>query len=334
MKIRNTALITLVCTTFLFSACDNEIELNAPYKEIGVIYGLINPDDDTLSVRIQKAFLGKGNANDMAQITDSVYYGDILDVQMQRIQNGTVTSTFPLVRYIGTDKEDGVFPSSPNILYRSNGENIFRDSDYRIVVKNTQSGHIFSATTPIVDSMKIVRPTRQASSLIQFSNEDFTYNVEYLSGKNGKVFTLTLRFWYFEEVTGSGVPGVNKYLDWNFPNKILEDPTNVETITVPIKGEDFYEFLGENIPVNPSVFRIAGGIDFIFMSGAEFLANYVAISQSTTSVLTTAPYYSNVVGGTGIFSSRYIQTIPNKQLDPPSKALLLTSPYTSDLGFQ
>ena len=115
---------------------------------------------------------------------------------------------------------------------------------------------------------------------------------------------------------------------------LSSNPTFVETIRIPIEGEDFYKFLGENIPVNPSVFRTVSGLDFMFMSGAEFLANYVAISQSTTSVLTTAPYYSNVTGGTGIFSSRYIQVIPNKQLDAPSKSLLLTSPYTAALNFQ
>ncbi len=331
---RKSAFALIAGISLLMSACDNEIDLTAPYKEMGVIYGLINPDDDTLSVRIQKTFLGDGDANDMAQITDSIYYPDILDVQMQRILNGSVLSSFPLVRYVGPDKEPGVFPSTPNILYRSNGEEIFRDSEYRIVVKNTVTNHEFSASTPVVDSMRIVRPARSASSLVQFSNDQFPYNVEFVTAKNGKVHTLTIRFWYFEEVTGSGVPGTNKYIDWFFPNILISNPEVVETIRIPIDGEDFYKFVGQKIPVDPSVFRIAGGLDFTFMAGAEFLANYVAINQATTSVLTTTPYYSNVVGGTGIFSSRYVQLIPDKQLDASSRSLLLTSPYTSDLGFQ
>jgi len=334
MNIKKSVFGLLAGFSLLISACDNEIDLNAPYKEIGVIYGLINPADDTLSVRIQKAFLGEGNANVMAQVTDSLYYPDILDVQLHRIQNGAVTGSFPLVRYVGPDKVPGTFPSSPNILYRSSGETIFRDSDYRIVVKNSQTGHIISATTPIVDSMRIIKPSRSASALIQFSNEQFPYNVEYITAKNGKVHTMTIRFWYFEEVTGSGTPGVDKYIDWVFPNVLVSNPSVVETIRIQIEGEDFYKFVGQNILVNPNVFRIAKGLDFSFIAGAEFLANYVAINQSTTSVLTTTPYYSNVTGGTGIFSSRFIQVVPDKQLDSPSKALLLTSPYTADLGFQ
>src|SRR5687768_5241961 len=107
MNFTKSTLTLLAGISLLVSACDNEIELNAPYKEIGVIYGLINPAEDTVRVRIQKAFLGEGNANVIAQITDSVYHPDILDVQMQRIQNGAVVSSFPLTRYIGPDKEPG-----------------------------------------------------------------------------------------------------------------------------------------------------------------------------------------------------------------------------------
>ena len=107
MNIRKSALALLAGFTFLVTSCDNEIELNAPYQEIGVIYGLINPAEDTLRVRIQKAFLGEGNANVMAQVTDSTYYPDILDVEVQRIQNGAVISSFPMIRYIGPDKEPG-----------------------------------------------------------------------------------------------------------------------------------------------------------------------------------------------------------------------------------
>jgi len=334
MNMRKSAFALLAVISLFVSACDNEIELNAPYKELGVIYGLIDPSEDTLSVRIQKAFLGDGNANQMAQITDSIYYPDILDVKIERIKNGSVISTFPLVRYIGPDKEPGEFPVAPNILYRTNGEEFFIDSDYRIVVKNTQSGHEFSSTTPVVDSMKIVRPTRSPSSLIQFSNPSYPYNVEYVTGKNGKVFTFTLRFWYTEEVAGSGNPADTSYIDWNFPSTTIANPDVIKTIKIPIDGEDFYKFVGQKILANSNVFRHDLGLDFIFMAGAEFLANYVSISQSTTSVLTTTPYYSNVIGGTGIFSSRYVQPIPNKQLDSPSKSLLQTSPYTSDLNFQ
>jgi hypothetical protein len=220
------------------------------------------------------------------------------------------------------------------VLYKSGQQQLFRDSEYRIIVKNTQTGYEFSATTPIVDSLRISRPSRNPGSTIQFSNPEFPYRVEYLSALNGKITTMTIRFHYTEEVVGSGNPGVPKFIDWRFPPREIENPEQQETVYIEIEGEDFYEFVGESIPVIPNVIRYNTKLDFIFETGAEVLANYVEINQSNTSISTTIPYYSNVVGGTGIFSSRYLQVVPNKLLDAPSKNLLITGEYTSDLGFQ
>lgn len=332
MKIKNAFLGFLLLSGLLISSCDNDIELNAPYKEIGVIYGLINPSDSIHYVRIQKAYLGEGNALTMAQVADSIYYPDILDVQMVRIKDGSMLSSFPLTRFIGADKEEGVFASSPNVLYKSNGETIFRDSEYKIVVKNTQSGNQFSAQTPIVDSLRIIRPSILSNNPVQWASQ-FPYKVEYVTAKNGKVYNLTIRFKYAEEVFGSGVI-TPKYIDWIFPNKLIANPDQVTNIIEEIDGEDFYKFVGDQIDVDPNMVRYAGTLDFIFTAGAEFLANYIAINQATTSVLTSIPEYSNVEGGTGIFSSRFVQVSPNKSMDAASLNLLKTSPYTADLNFQ
>lgn len=310
-------------------SCDNTIEMEAPYKEIGVIYGLLNPADSIQYVRIQKAFLGKGNANTMAQISDSSYYPDILDVRLLRIKNGSTLSSFPLTRFVGPPKDEGVFPSDPNILYKTNGETIFRDSEYKIVVTNTQTGHVFYAQTPIVDSIRVLRPNN--SELIRWSNPN-PVTIEYIPTPNGKVYNLTIRFHYTEQDLSVGVTE-NKFIDWVFPNEIVDNPLNLSSIRREIDGEKFYEFVGQKLKAG-NYLRIAGNLDFIFTAGEKFLANYININSSSTTVLTTPPYYSNVTGGTGIFSSRYIQKLVNRQMDAASKDLLESSPYTSDLGFQ
>jgi len=332
MKMKNVILALFILSGLTISSCDNDIELNAPYKEIGVIYGLINPSDSIHYVRIQKAYLGAGNALTMAQVADSIYYPDILDVQMVRIKDGSVLGSFPLTRFIGADKQEGIFAATPNVLYKSNGETISRDSEYKIVVTNTQSGNVFSAQTPIVDSLRIIRPSIASSNQVQWASQ-FPYKVEYVTAKNGKVYNLTIRFKYAEEVFGSGVI-TPKYIDWIFPNRLVSNPEQVINLIQEIEGEDFYKFVADQIDVDPNMVRYAGTLDFIFTAGAEFLANYIAINQATTSVLTSIPEYSNVEGGTGIFSSRFIQVSPNKSMDPASLNLLKTGPYTSALNFQ
>ena len=321
--------VLLSAVILLTVSCDNTIELSAPYKEIGVIYGLINPSDSIHYVRIQKAYLGEGNALVMAQVFDSTYYPENLDVRLSRIKNGVEMASFPLTRFIGPDKPGGEFPSSPNILYKTNGEVIHRDSHYKIVATNPQSGHQFYATTPIVDSIKVNRPT--ANELIRWSSPN-PVQVEFVSTPNGKVYNLTIRFHYDQQEASSGTTE-SKFIDWVFPNQITDNILSATNIKREIDGEDFYKFVGQQIQPG-NYFRYALGLDFIFVAGEQTLANYVNINSSLSSISTSIPVYSNVTGGTGIFSSRFIQVLKNKQMDPPSISFLQSSPYTSDLGFQ
>ena len=94
--------------------------MTAPYKEITVVYGLLNTADTVQWIRINKAFLGMGNALVMAQQPDSINYPDILDVKLQEYEGSTLRKTFSLLRDSSIQKEPGVFATVPNILYRTN----------------------------------------------------------------------------------------------------------------------------------------------------------------------------------------------------------------------
>ena len=125
----------------------------------------------------------------------------------------------------------------------------------------------------------------------------------------------------------------NKFIDWVFPYEFLPQPEQVESIKSIIQGERFYKFVGQKL--RPGNFlRQAGLLDFIFTSGGETFANYVNINSSASTLSSTPPYYSNVVNGTGIFSSRVVNVVANKQMHPDAKSLLISSPYTANLGFQ
>lgn len=336
MKVNKLFAAGLSLLSIFAVSCDNTIELVAPYQEIGVVYGLINPADSIHYVRIQKAFLGEGNALVMAQVPDSTYYPDILDVRLYRYKDGVEMGSFPLTRFVGPPKDPGEFPQSPNILYKSNGEIINRDSEYRLVAINTQTGHVIQAQTPIVDSLKILRPT--TFEKIRWANGPDWESanpvlVEYVPTPNGKVYGMVVRFKYLEENISSGVV-TPKHIDWVFPNEVVNNPQSISTIQEEINGESFYKIVGSSLQANPLVRRYIGNIDFIFTAGAEFLANYVAINQSTTSILTTPPDYSNVDGGTGIFSSRFVQYKADKEMDTQSIDSLKSGQYTGDLGFE
>jgi hypothetical protein len=70
--LKNSFLIVLVALTF--SACKNDVNLNAPYKEVPTIYAVLNPNEDVQMIRVNKVFLSETDANEVAKIADSVNY--------------------------------------------------------------------------------------------------------------------------------------------------------------------------------------------------------------------------------------------------------------------
>ncbi len=69
---------SLLAALIGFNACSTDVELYADYKDIPVIYGLLNATEDTNFVRINRAFSGSNenpiNANQVALIADSCNY--------------------------------------------------------------------------------------------------------------------------------------------------------------------------------------------------------------------------------------------------------------------
>ena len=44
------------------TACETDFDVNAPYQDITIVYGILDIDDSISYVKINKAFLGEGDA--------------------------------------------------------------------------------------------------------------------------------------------------------------------------------------------------------------------------------------------------------------------------------
>src|SRR6188768_905082 len=101
------------------AGCSTELDINAPYKDITVVYGLLNMRDSVHYVKINKAFLGEGDAYVYAQIPDSNEWEDgaITTARMHRLENGERTEAFELTPTTITDREPGIFYSPNQKVY-------------------------------------------------------------------------------------------------------------------------------------------------------------------------------------------------------------------------
>lgn len=325
----NKLLIVLSIMAATFASCKNDIDVIAPYKETTVVYGLINAADSVQYIRINKAFLGEGNAETMALIPDSFNYPDILDVTLER--TGIVSETINLIRDSSIAMPPGAFANVPNILYRTPaGKLINKTSNYNLTIKNRASGKIVTANAIAVGDIGITSP--QVSLGTINVGDTFKYKVKFSPNSDGVIYNLSVDFRYKETDLISGNQTYHK-ATWVFPN-VSRPKGNTTDIEIEFTGDQFFSFVKSNLQEKANISRIFLGLDFIFTIGGEEFATYYQVNQPPTGVVQNIPLYTNIEGGIGIFSSRYTQIVPNKQLDGKGLDSLKGGRFTANLGFQ
>ena len=87
-------LISFFFILLVFFSCENDLDINADWEDIPVIYSILDSgssyeDNTEHYIKVQKSFLGDLSASQMAQETDSIYYntGDI-QLWIEKLENG------------------------------------------------------------------------------------------------------------------------------------------------------------------------------------------------------------------------------------------------------
>lgn len=335
--------ILIITTLISLSACDNTLDILDEYDDFPVVYGLLNRNDSAHYVRIQKGFLGSGNALLMAQYPDSIYYDTAkVEIHVYERVNKIARDTMLLRANFGFIKNEGLFTDEKHIVYQlykqireSNGSNTYdpyfilkNDADYTLEIKNKVSGKVTTAITTLVES--ISQLNLFPSTKVNLASE-FPFNVKISSAKNGKVYGLIMRLKYREINISSG-NGVNKYVDYYLPNLTSINTNGGQILTFLLDGQVIFRYLKEKIKKDPLVSRPIGLVDadYIFNVGSEDLHNYIQVNDPGNTV-NYIPEYTNLSNGKGIFTSRWISTAPNIKFNSPTQDSLLNSQFTKGL---
>ena len=335
--------IFIILTLALFYSCKKDFNINAEWKDIPITYCLLNPSDSLQYIRIQRAFLGNGNAIQMSSIPDSTFYPTgTLEVKIERWLNGVYKSTIYARDTIITNKDAGAFPYPNQKIYYFNSKDSLNkkpnpyhidiNSVYKLVITNKKTNKVTSASTLIVDNSSIDYPSPFLT--VDFSNDTNTAkHITWYTARNGRTHECVIRFWYVENNT-------EKYVDWNIGIVTSLGLDGNEKYDLTYYGNLFYKNLGEVIPVNASVTRKMGRknnsanvIDIIIAVASEDLTTYIGVYTPSNSIVQDKPAFTNITGGLGIFSSRNL-TITSYDMPKNSKDWLKTCSYTKNLNFQ
>ena len=296
-------------------SCEEDFDINAPYQDISVIFGLIDPGEDTIFLKINKAFLGEGNAMEMAKIEDSSTYVTGLDAVIEEWEDGNFIKSYQLDTITIKNKEEGIFYNPYQIIYYTPYEpSTSRNYQLKVQV----DGKMITASTNLVSDFSIDKPSA-GSKFIMF-RKGTDGDIEWSSAKYGKRYEILIRIKY-KEVWLDSPDTVYKYVDWSMGTKKSVDDNGGEDMKVSYSNDGFYNLIGNEIPYEDAAMeenvkeRYTNDVDFIIAVAAVDLNTYMEVNEPSNSIIQERPGYTNISNGTGIFSSRF-KNIRTKKLHP------------------
>jgi len=312
------------------SSCSNDLDIAAEYQETTVVYGLLNQADTVHYVQVFKGFLDENtNALHIAQIPDSIYYDDSLEVKV-KLDEGSQTFFLEKIdaAQMGMSRNEGIFIDSPNYVYRFTGI-LNENAIYNLTITNKRTHHVVIAQTPIVKDFEIIRPAEPFPIDLATSSPN---DIQWRAAENAKVYQCLMRFFYEEwnRNTPSNVDTL--FIDWLIFNNFTDN-----VLVYKFDGTEFLAFLGTQLQADLDINRraLADSVEFRFFVGAADLYEYIRVSGSQSGItsLQVKPEYTNVTNGLGIFSSRYSKTVYNIRLSDRSLDSLTCGRFTRDLNF-
>jgi len=329
-----TAAVTLV-------ACSTDLDINAPYKENTVVYGLLNMRDTIHYVKINKAFLGEGNAFTYAQIADSNEYRDedISRAMVFRRTNGQRVDSFPLRDTLVAGRQPGTFYSPVQRMYYFRENNVYNLPQSTIPVNLEQNsvyeleldirGERIASNAPIVNDFSIFSTVQSPTvevNMMATPQGYGSYTVRWTSNRDGKRYTVQYRFNYIEV---RGTDSLAKSVTQFVGTRVASNSQTSTDMSVIIDGELFYSSLASAIPNDPAVTkRIFTGLDFLISVANDELHTFLTLSEPVTGIVEDRPAYSNVENGFGVFGSRYTKDVLGKRLNGASLNELINGQYT------
>lgn len=337
MTINNPLLFLLLGATLLWSSCETDFQLEGDWKDIPVVYSFLSAQDTAYYIRVERAFLEPGgNARDIAQIPDSIYYGiNDVTVKLERLSDGA-TAIFERVdgRDEGYPRDEGDFVNEPNYLYKLNRNQltINEGNDFRVVIER-DGEEPATATSVMISEIEVAN--LPISGFFNFG--DYTKTTRFgfrPSGEEARVFDIRMIFKYRE--TDPNNPGnfISKEAEWVIANNIIrEDNVSAQSVTIP--NEAFYQFIASELEPLSNGNRKFDGINIKVTAVGVEIEDYLRIANANIGITSaqSIPVYSNVENGVGIVSSRYQIISDDYTLGVQSRDSLYNSALTENLRF-
>lgn len=343
------SLLAFIGLSFFLHGCDTEVDLLAPYKSTPVIIGILDYSVDTQFVRINRTYLGAGDANNYAQIKDSVEYNPSeVEAKLYKKRDGVIQDSIKLEYIVKPSRDPGVFYDQ-NIGFYYTAEPLFTAAEkidirnvpivanpvkMTYVLKVVARGKTYTAETDFSSftaSSIAGSPNPNTTPKLQlytpgfntYQNYSFNFSEDYTSARYTGVFRIN----YDYNTTDGGVV-TNQFTDFGI-GKIDNSELTSNSGVMLLTSENWYKFIGNKLRAIPNLKKVRiDHLELRITTANKDLNTYYKIANPVsdfTPVLSTFSNFDN--GAIGILGSR-ITGVKKYFLSDPSMQIMNEGNFT------
>lgn len=297
--------------------CKNDIDINAPYKDVAIVYGFLDQNQATQYIRIEKLYQNSSTTStaEGAKFADSLYF----DSLVVKLINITSKDTFLCHRVDSIPKDSGFFSSAINAFYactfpKNNAANEVFQLD---IYYPKKKAHFYSKTQLVKDA--VIEPRKIVMKLVPTNH---TFPFRFTTGRNGYLYDLSVKYTYKEMNAADQSKYTFKSIDYNIVKSNAYDPEKFYTHS--ISSRQYIDYLKSQIPEDNSKVRTTVSITYQTYGGSQEFQTMLDLSKPNLTVVQKNPLFSNIEPaqyGIGIFTSRNF-TERDMEIDPNTIILL------------
>lgn len=306
----------------LFS-CKEEVSVASTYKASPVIYSLLDQSESIHIVKINRGFVGPGNAFEFAKIPDSNYFENV-SAKVEELVNNIAVRTWVLKdTLINTKSTEGVFFGPQQKVYFFNEDMpdqlqggvpaagpLKENANYRLTVDINEGELQVVGETKIISGFCSTTSLDNQNAQLKLVDDPGVFKTISIYGTKGtSVFgSITVEI-DIAEIRGSDTTFLR--IPWNLGEK----PVANGLLTVNGQGETFYNTIRAGLTNDNTITRRNFmGFNAKFIGGSNEFYNYILVNQPSSTLTQTKPIYTNltVTDGykvVGLFSARQTYSI-------------------------
>ncbi len=288
----------------LLASCEVEFSPNAEWKEVPVVYCVLDQDEDTTWARVEKCYLGDGDIYRYSSISDSFNYPEgYLQIALLAYDNGQIVDSMPFT-YTVLERDSGNFAYAGQPVYYSRTRNHLSASyTYVLSVRRAADGSLLTSSQPV----SLVVKTRDNVISKPTNNQMFGFydhtpgsstafcRIEWPALQNARLYQPMVRFYYV-------VDGDTTYIDLKC--KSVQGRTTATSFGTDYSRDMFLSEVEARLKDDPREKLYAKKVDIYLLACSEELNAYINTVSSANGVEQSHEIYTNMTEGLGVVASR------------------------------